>query len=119
MRILGQRHQNRTGPTLKPFENSSDGGRKRYIPWATQQRRKTDDLKYLRGHKIGKAHDHDTGAGLERGKKRYPASMQTPDLEFSRKTKRPQESEQEQWSEKIGKSKDWVVWCRSRKKDEQ
>jgi len=28
------------------------------------------------------------------------------------------ESEQEQWSEKMGKSKDWVVWCRSRKKDE-
>jgi len=29
------------------------------------------------------------------------------------------ESEQEQWSEEIGKSKDWVVWCRSRKKDEE
>jgi len=29
------------------------------------------------------------------------------------------ESEQEQWSENMGKSKDWVVWCRSRKKDEQ
>ena len=29
------------------------------------------------------------------------------------------ESEQEQWSEKMGKSKDWVVWCRSRKKDEE
>jgi len=29
------------------------------------------------------------------------------------------ESEQEQWSEKIGKSKDSVVWCRSRKKDEE
>jgi len=28
------------------------------------------------------------------------------------------ESEQKQWSKKIGKSKDWVVWCRSRKKDE-
>ena len=27
------------------------------------------------------------------------------------------ESEQEQWSEKMGKSKDWAVWCRSRKKD--
>jgi len=26
------------------------------------------------------------------------------------------ESEQEQWSEKMGKSKDWVVWCGSRKK---
>ena len=26
------------------------------------------------------------------------------------------ESEQEQWLEKMGKSKDWVVWCRSRKK---
>jgi len=25
-------------------------------------------------------------------------------------------SEQEQWSKKIGKSKDWGVWCRSRKK---
>ena len=23
----------------------------------------------------------------------------------------------EQWSEKMGKSKDWVVWCRSRKKE--
>jgi len=22
------------------------------------------------------------------------------------------ESEQEQWSKKMGKSKDWVVWCR-------
>jgi len=29
------------------------------------------------------------------------------------------ESEQEQWSEKMGKSKDWVVWCRLRKKDEE
>jgi len=29
------------------------------------------------------------------------------------------ESEQEQWSKKMGKSKDWVVWCRSRKKDEE
>ena len=29
------------------------------------------------------------------------------------------ESDQEQWFEKIGKSKDWVVWCRSRKKDEE
>ena len=29
------------------------------------------------------------------------------------------ESEQEQWSKQIGKSKDWVVWCRSRKKDEE
>jgi len=28
-------------------------------------------------------------------------------------------SEQEQWLEKIGRSKDWVVWCRSRKKDEE
>jgi len=28
-------------------------------------------------------------------------------------------SEQEQWSEKMGKSEDWVVWCRSRKKDEK
>jgi len=28
-------------------------------------------------------------------------------------------SEQEQWSKRIGKSKDWVVWCRSRKKDEE
>jgi len=27
------------------------------------------------------------------------------------------ESEQVQWSKKMGKSKDWVVWCRSRKKD--
>jgi len=27
-------------------------------------------------------------------------------------------SEQEQWSKKMSKSKDWVVWCRSRKKDE-
>ena len=29
------------------------------------------------------------------------------------------ESEQEQWSKKMGKSKDLVVWCRSRKKDEE
>jgi len=29
------------------------------------------------------------------------------------------ESEQEQWSKKMGKSKNWVVWCRSRKKDEE
>ena len=29
------------------------------------------------------------------------------------------ESEQEQWSKKMGKSKDWVLWCRSRKKDEE
>ena len=29
------------------------------------------------------------------------------------------ESEQEQWSKKMGKSKDWVVWCSSRKKDEE
>jgi len=29
------------------------------------------------------------------------------------------ESEQEQWSKKMGKSKDWVVWCRSRKQDEE
>ena len=29
------------------------------------------------------------------------------------------ELEQEQWSEKMGKSKDWVVWCRSKEKDEQ
>jgi len=31
------------------------------------------------------------------------------------------ESEQEQWSklEKMVKSKDWVVWCRSRKKDQE
>jgi len=29
------------------------------------------------------------------------------------------ESEQEQWSKKMGKSKDWVGWCRSRKKDEE
>ena len=29
------------------------------------------------------------------------------------------ESEQEQWSKKIGKSKDWVVWCRSMEKDEE
>jgi len=26
------------------------------------------------------------------------------------------ESEQEQWSKKMGRSKDWVVWCMSRKK---
>jgi len=25
--------------------------------------------------------------------------------------------EQEQWSKKMGKLKDWVVWCRSRKQD--
>ena len=29
------------------------------------------------------------------------------------------ESEQEQWSKKMGKSKDWVVWCMSREKDEE
>ena len=29
------------------------------------------------------------------------------------------ESEQEQWSEKMGKSKYSVVWCRSRRKDEE
>jgi len=29
------------------------------------------------------------------------------------------ESEQVQWSKKISKSKDWVVWCRSRKKVEE
>jgi len=29
------------------------------------------------------------------------------------------ESEQEQWAEKMGKSKDWVVWCRSRRKDKE
>ena len=29
------------------------------------------------------------------------------------------ESEQEQWSEKMGRSKYWVVWCRSRGKDEE
>jgi len=28
-------------------------------------------------------------------------------------------SEQEQWSKKMAESKDWVVWCRSRKKDEE
>jgi len=26
-------------------------------------------------------------------------------------------SEQERWSKKMGKSKGWVVWCRSREKD--
>ena len=29
------------------------------------------------------------------------------------------ESEQEQWSKNMGRSKDLVVWCRSRKKDEE
>jgi len=29
------------------------------------------------------------------------------------------ELEQEQWSKWMGKLKDWVVWCRSRKKDEE
>jgi len=29
------------------------------------------------------------------------------------------ESEQEQWSKNMGKSKDWVVWCTSREKDEE
>jgi len=29
------------------------------------------------------------------------------------------ESEQEQWSKKMLKSKDWVVWFRSRKRDEE
>ena len=29
------------------------------------------------------------------------------------------EWEQEQWSKNMGKSKDWVVWRRSRKRDEE
>jgi len=29
------------------------------------------------------------------------------------------ESEQEQWPKKMGRSKDWVVWCRSRKKHKE
>ena len=29
------------------------------------------------------------------------------------------ESEQEQWSKKMGTSKDWVVWCRTKKDEEQ
>ena len=29
------------------------------------------------------------------------------------------ELKQEQWSKKMLKSKDWVVWCRSRKRDEE
>jgi len=29
------------------------------------------------------------------------------------------ESEPEHWSKKMGKSKDWVVWCQSREKDEE
>jgi len=29
------------------------------------------------------------------------------------------ESEQGQWSKKRVKSKNWVIWCRSRKKDEE
>jgi len=29
------------------------------------------------------------------------------------------ESEHEQWSEKMDKLKDWVVWCMSREKDEE
>jgi len=29
------------------------------------------------------------------------------------------ESDQEQWPKKMGKSKDWMVWRRSRKKDEE
>jgi len=28
-------------------------------------------------------------------------------------------SRQERWSKKMHKSKDWVVWCRSKKKDEE
>ena len=49
--------------------------------WATQQRRETDGLKYLRRHKTKKAHDHDHGTGMERAKKKYPAStgMQAPE----------------------------------------
>jgi len=27
-------------------------------------------------------------------------------------------SEQKEWSKKMGMSKDWVVWCRSRKKND-
>ena len=49
------------------------------------------------------------------------------DLQFWEEDDRPtvvvwqslSESEQEQWSKKMGKSKDWVVWCRSRKKDKE
>ena len=49
------------------------------------------------------------------------------DLKFWGEHKRPtvvvweslSESEQEQWSKNMGKSKDWVVWCRSRKEDEE
>jgi len=49
------------------------------------------------------------------------------DLKFSGEDNRPtvvvweslSGSEQEQWSEKKGTSKDSVVWCRSRKKDEE
>jgi len=29
------------------------------------------------------------------------------------------ELEQEQWSKKMGKSKDWVVWCRPKKKNDE
>ena len=29
------------------------------------------------------------------------------------------ELEQMQWSEKMGKSKGWMVWCRSKKKDKE
>jgi len=29
------------------------------------------------------------------------------------------ELEQEQWLKKMGRLKDWVVWCRSREKDEE
>jgi len=28
-------------------------------------------------------------------------------------------SQQEQWTKKMCKSKDWVVWCRSREKDKE
>jgi len=49
------------------------------------------------------------------------------DLKFWGKDDRPtvvvweslSELEQEQWLEKMVKPKDWVVWCRSRKKNEE
>jgi len=37
-------------------------------------------LKYLLWDKTGRAHVQEIGAGLERAKKKYPASMQTPEL---------------------------------------
>jgi len=84
---LGPEASKQDWTTLKPFENSSDGGRKRYIPWATQQKRETDGLRYPPGSKTGRNYNQDIEAGLGREqKKQYPASMLAPELGYSRRT---------------------------------